>query len=160
MRTTLRLSAIDFVDGTPVLDIKPYVGFYDAVPPGVGLRMAPWVPHSPSGAVDDRTREKNTHASGKLSGCSWGTAGAPSRGLTVNFTEQARKDLAALVHLMRFYKHSAVEAEEAVKQVLALDIQDGGAKIRRTRRGDAVDGNAVSSTWPSLLALPFCQQGV
>jgi tRNA-Thr(GGU) m(6)t(6)A37 methyltransferase TsaA len=29
---TLRLEGLDLVDGTPVLDVKPYIAFYDAVP--------------------------------------------------------------------------------------------------------------------------------
>lgn len=36
----LRLSGVDFVDGTPVLDVKPYVAAYDCVP---AAAMAPWV---------------------------------------------------------------------------------------------------------------------
>jgi tRNA-Thr(GGU) m(6)t(6)A37 methyltransferase TsaA len=30
--TTLRLEGLDLVDGTPVLDVKPYIAFYDSVP--------------------------------------------------------------------------------------------------------------------------------
>lgn len=29
---TLRLEGLDLVDGTPVLDVKPYIAFYDAEP--------------------------------------------------------------------------------------------------------------------------------
>lgn len=29
---TLRLEGLDLVDGTPVLDVKPYIAYYDAVP--------------------------------------------------------------------------------------------------------------------------------
>jgi len=42
-RTThLELSGLDLVDGTPVLDIKPYVPTYDA-PPGGVCDLPPWV---------------------------------------------------------------------------------------------------------------------
>ena len=50
----LKLRGVDFVDGTPVLDIKPYVAAYDSVP---SARMAPWVeeaadePSSPGAAL-------------------------------------------------------------------------------------------------------------
>eukprot|EP00941_MAST-03F_sp_MAST-3F-sp1_P002523 g2523.t1 len=37
--STLFLSGIDLLDGTPVLDIKPYVPFYDCIE----ARCAPWV---------------------------------------------------------------------------------------------------------------------
>ena len=36
----LDISGVDFVDGTPVLDIKPYVAAYDSV---LSATMAPWV---------------------------------------------------------------------------------------------------------------------
>ncbi len=36
----LRVRGLDAVDGTPVLDIKPYVPFYDAVP---DAKVPPWV---------------------------------------------------------------------------------------------------------------------
>jgi len=39
---TLQLSGVDLVDGTPVLDVKPYVPQYDA--PADPVRVAPWVP--------------------------------------------------------------------------------------------------------------------
>ena len=29
---TLRLEGLDLIDGTPVLDVKPYIAAYDAVP--------------------------------------------------------------------------------------------------------------------------------
>ena len=29
---TLRLEGLDLVDGTPVLDVKPYIAYYDSVP--------------------------------------------------------------------------------------------------------------------------------
>lgn len=30
--TTLRVEGLDLVDGTPVLDVKPYIAFYDSAP--------------------------------------------------------------------------------------------------------------------------------
>ena len=46
---TLQLSGVDLVDGTPIIDIKPYVPQYDsplAMPGGLGessVRIAPWL---------------------------------------------------------------------------------------------------------------------
>jgi tRNA-Thr(GGU) m(6)t(6)A37 methyltransferase TsaA len=38
-RGVLTLTGVDLVDGTPVIDLKPYVPFYDSVP---GAIVAPW----------------------------------------------------------------------------------------------------------------------
>jgi tRNA-Thr(GGU) m(6)t(6)A37 methyltransferase TsaA len=38
--TELRVRGLDAVDGSPLLDVKPYVPYYDAVD---GARVAPWV---------------------------------------------------------------------------------------------------------------------
>ena len=41
---TLSLSGVDLVDGTPVLDVKPYIPSYDAPRPETGpVRTAAWV---------------------------------------------------------------------------------------------------------------------
>ena len=42
---TLHLSAVDLCDGTPVLDVKPYVPFADSI---VGARVAPWLSEMPT----------------------------------------------------------------------------------------------------------------
>ena len=108
----LNLSGVDFVDGTPVLDIKPYVAAYDSVPTAA---MAPWV-------------EQKAASDSALHGAIE----------SVQFSEQARMQLGEYLEHMRFY--SCVEsAEEAVRQVLSLDIHDGGARARKQRRGEAVD---------------------
>ena len=95
----LNLSGVDFVDGTPVLDIKPYVPAYDSVPMAT---MAPWV-------------EQKAASDTALDGAAGG----------VTFSDEARGQLAAQLGLMRFYS-SVERAEEAVRQVLSLDIHDGG----------------------------------
>ena len=110
----LNLSGVDFVDGTPVLDIKPYVAAYDAVPTAT---MAPWV-------------EQKAASDSALHGAIE----------SVQFSDQARAQLGERLGHMRFY--SCVEsAEEAVRQVLSLDIHDGSARARKQRRGEAVDAD-------------------
>ena len=94
----LNLSGVDFVDGTPVLDIKPYVAAYDSVPTAA---MAPWVEHK--AAVDSALH------------------GAIE---SVQFSDQARAQLGEHLGKMRFYS-SVESAEEAVRQVLSLNIHDG-----------------------------------
>eukprot|EP00045_Choanoeca_perplexa_P005777 m.48460 g.48460 ORF g.48460 m.48460 type:complete len:414 (-) comp13289_c0_seq3:17-1258(-) len=37
----IHLSGVDLVDGTPILDVKPYLPFFDN--PGTQVRVAPWV---------------------------------------------------------------------------------------------------------------------
>lgn len=45
---TLALSGVDLVDGTPVLDVKPYIPSYDVPRPETGpVRTAPWVDPPP-----------------------------------------------------------------------------------------------------------------
>ena len=41
-KTVLNVSGLDLVDGTPILDIKPYVPHYDSVP-SEQVRVPPWV---------------------------------------------------------------------------------------------------------------------
>lgn len=48
---TLRLSGVDLVDGTPVLDIKPYLPQYDAPKSGVPICTAEWVDPPPLNEV-------------------------------------------------------------------------------------------------------------
>lgn len=110
----LNLSGVDFVDGTPVLDIKPYVAAYDSVPMAT---MAPWVEQK-------ATSDSAVH-------------GAIA---SVQFSEPARAQLAQYLQHMRFYSCVA-SAEEAVRQVLSLDIHDGGARARKQRRGETVDAD-------------------
>lgn len=40
----LHLSQHDLIDGTPVLDVKPYLEPYDSVHPPLSSRMPPWIP--------------------------------------------------------------------------------------------------------------------
>ena len=110
----LNLSGVDFVDGTPVLDIKPYVAAYDSVPTAT---MAPWV-------------EQKAASDSALHGAIE----------SVQFSEQAREQLGEQLGHMRFYS-SVESAEEAVRQVLSLDIHDGGARARKQRRGETVDAD-------------------
>jgi hypothetical protein len=108
----LNFSGVDFVDGTPVLDIKPYVAAYDSVPTAA---MAPWVEHK---AASDSALHGAIES--------------------VQFSDQARAQLGEHLGHMRFYS-SVESAEEAVRQVLSLDIHDGSARARKQRRGEAVD---------------------
>ena len=108
----LDISGVDFVDGTPVLDIKPYVAAYDSV---LSATMAPWVEQA---AASDSARH------GALA--------------TVRFSPEARAQLEEKLGRMRFYD-SVAAAEEAVRQVLSLDIHDGGARARKQKRGEEVD---------------------
>lgn len=41
---SLHVSGIDLIDGTPILDVKPYVPFYDSIP---GAKTPEWVIESP-----------------------------------------------------------------------------------------------------------------
>eukprot|EP00501_MAST-03F_sp_TOSAG23-6_P000277 GSMAST32.ASY1.ANO1.283.1 assembled CDS len=63
--STIHLSGIDLIDGTPILDIKPYVTLYDSLD---NACVAPWVQKAfdaPSIVVKKEKRKKNKKKSKK-----------------------------------------------------------------------------------------------
>jgi len=73
LQTYLEVSGLDLVDGTPVLDVKPYVPAYDAPPGATAAVVPPWVaqglatqrPVELSEAADNQLRailENNSNA--------------------------------------------------------------------------------------------------
>ncbi len=49
-RNILRVLGLDAIDGTPILDIKPYVPYYDSVP---NAQVPDWVGQPPPEATED-----------------------------------------------------------------------------------------------------------
>ena len=88
---TLELSGIDLVNGTPVLDIKPYVPFADGHALAAdALSVAPWL------------------------------SAMPTPDLAVQFTPEAEAQLEALAPSLTILK-SASQARAALAEVLAAD---------------------------------------
>jgi len=54
---TLHLSALDLVDGTPILDVKPYIPAYDAPPPDQ-VRCPAWSLPNAAALLDVRVSEE------------------------------------------------------------------------------------------------------
>jgi tRNA-Thr(GGU) m(6)t(6)A37 methyltransferase TsaA len=101
----LRLSGIDLVDGTPVLDIKPYVAAYDAPPPDTNSYTTP----------------------------AWVSKGLETRRHVI-ITDTAKSDLQRILlehqNALEFYGGARESAEDAsrnlllcVEQVLAIDVR-------------------------------------
>ena len=59
-RRCLTLSGIDLVEGTPVVDIKPYVPHYDSIPEAL---VPDWVQNSLTAPMLDVIIEPNAKAS-------------------------------------------------------------------------------------------------
>ncbi|KAJ1624508.1 TsaA-like domain-containing protein [Pavlovales sp. CCMP2436] len=89
--STLYLSGVDLIDGTPIFDVKPYVPIADSLPLEQ-VRVPPWL------------RPET----------------APVSDLEVDITEAAREQIRGLEPALAFFR-SAAEAEEAIKQVLRAD---------------------------------------
>lgn len=89
--STLHLSGVDLVDGTPVFDVKPYVPIADSLPPA-DVSVPYWL------------RPET----------------APVADLEVEITEEARAQIRELEPALAFFR-SAAEAEGAIRQVLRAD---------------------------------------
>jgi tRNA-Thr(GGU) m(6)t(6)A37 methyltransferase TsaA len=89
--TTLHLSGVDLIEGTPIFDIKPYVPIADSLPPGE-VRVPYWL------------RPET----------------APVADLEVDISDEARAQICALERALTFFR-SAAEAEDAIRQVLRAD---------------------------------------
>lgn len=89
--STLYLSGVDLIDGTPVFDVKPYVPIADSLPPG-DVAVPYWL------------RPET----------------APVADLEVEITEAARAQIRKLEPALVFFR-SATEAEDAIRQVLRAD---------------------------------------
>jgi tRNA-Thr(GGU) m(6)t(6)A37 methyltransferase TsaA len=114
----LHFRGADLVDGTPVLDVKPYLRHFECVP---DAREPAWV-----------------HASGEE-----GVGG----GKPVSFTPAVEAALPALLRHTRFYQEgdddagaaegrgaAAASLTAAVAQMLALDMRSGAAAARAKKR--------------------------
>ena len=136
-RTTLHISGIDLVDGTPVLDIKPYVSQYDA---------AGWAPGH------------NTDAAGGVRQPDWIRDGLTLR-REVKFPKHLLDDLSEkFFKKQKFYKTEGA-VETVVKEILSADVRSswhttkaraGGSKApivaaNGTRREDDVTQTTAST---------------
>lgn len=125
---TLHLSGVDLVNNTPVLDIKPYIGRYDAIPDAI---TAEWL------ADTDRSESASTTANEdeKGEGEQEHHDGIQREGrLRVVMTSQALEDLQRYAGSLRFFRDDWQRAQKCIEEVLALDIRTLHMK-RKHREG-------------------------
>jgi len=88
---TLRLSGVDLVDGTPVIDVKPYLPQYDAPQPGAPVSTAEWVDPPPLEDVSFAPEaEAALHETSRLRAARATTAAASGRAATALMSDAAQ----------------------------------------------------------------------
>ena len=109
---TLHIRDVDMLDGTPVLDVKPYVPYTDSVPEARVGWLTPL-------AEDEARPASNADSPGEraISGDARATARDPERGFEVVFEGRAL----AAIEMLRV--EFAVELEAPIRSVLALGPQ-------------------------------------
>ena len=129
---TLHLSGADLIDGTPILDVKPFLPYADAPPPGQAVRAPAWVD---AGGVprlrvvfSDEARRGLRAVCEHAGAASDGDAGGASRpDDEVDDTRDDTRDrsacssVAAAPRALRFFGGQPAEAEAALGQLLAAD---------------------------------------
>ena len=119
---TLVLAGADLIDGTPILDIKPYIPYADAPRPTDAVRAPDWVS---AGAVPrlqvevtDEARAQLRALCGGVVGAGAMVAGAVAAGpaATAPAAQQQKQPLA-----LRFYAGRPEAAEQALVELLQAD---------------------------------------
>lgn len=119
----LHLTGVDFVDGTPVLDIKPYVPFYDCIPEATVPR---WV----SSADDQRVVKVWLNCfESRMSLCLSCSIGQ------VRWSEHAMSLMDTIILPTMHFYHSAAEVIQVISEILQQNIRSGAARSRRRGKG-------------------------
>jgi len=106
---TIHLTGVDMVDGTPVLDIKPYIAQYDS-------------PQSHSGPSPSPSLHVTCPSPGPSPGVSCpGWVGNPDGNLRVIFSNRAETDLANIDMSLCEWLRSQAELRQAIRDILAED---------------------------------------
>ena len=156
----LHLSSIDLVDGTPILDIKPYIPLYEAVPEAT---VPDWVSSAYESAPlatrftrDAEEQLRSIFAAAPPPGPV--VSGAPDASVAsavvsavapAPTSRRAKRALRKKKERVRFY-HTAAELQSAVCDLLALDIRSGATRTRR--RADQAKAAAKASVEASVEA--------
>jgi tRNA-Thr(GGU) m(6)t(6)A37 methyltransferase TsaA len=159
LRNRLYVSGIDLVDGTPIVDMKPFVPYYDSIVPSSSVRLPQWI----STGLEQRR--------------------------VVSFTFESEQQLQKIVksHQLQFYNNiskagriPAHEEEEeeyqcvksCIQQVLQVDVRSvrqtrkarqGAFQAERALCGRVATGTTSSNglldeTEESILQQPLLQQ--
>eukprot|EP00977_Amphora_coffeiformis_P002395 scaffold449_cov184-Amphora_coffeaeformis.AAC.7 len=141
--TCLYISGIDLVDGTPVLDIKPYVAVYDTV--ASPLPPSPPPPQQQEQPDDTATEDDSTNGDYRVP--TWVAQGLQTR-RQVEFTPLALEQLADILHgqnttpnkqqqrrRLEFYDPNELGVvQAAIHQVLSVDVRSAW-QTRKARQG-------------------------
>ena len=128
---TLLLEGVDLVDGTPIIDIKPYIPFADAWPDPSTVRTAYWVPNpstlSEANRVGDSPNEA-THFGqhvGDLQVVFSSTAVDELRKICCDSSKSLSRSATCRVHArtLRFFRNDPERAQAAFSQALASDTR-------------------------------------
>jgi hypothetical protein len=120
----LYLSGVDLVDGTPVLDIKPYLPRYDSLPSAV---VAPWVddPKTTLQISESRPHQQSEEQRHEEEGA--GQGGLSLIAIeSVTWIAEAEAELSRLVsegHLQFYGREEAAMVRQAIGEVLVQDIR-------------------------------------
>jgi tRNA-Thr(GGU) m(6)t(6)A37 methyltransferase TsaA len=161
----LYFDGADLCDGTPILDIKPYVAYADA-PPLASLRVAGW-------AADRGTGPYGTGTATSAWGCRASftpEARASLRAICCTPADDLPAPAAARTRALRFFRGDPDRAEVAFLQTLAADPR---SKYRKEKCAEEMyqveldgidaacrfDGNEVTVERICLRAAPSVQGG-
>lgn len=156
---TLHLSGLDIVDGTPILDIKPYIPSYDVPLISKELSSAQSVSQDPaleqSGVNEIVSSEEHKGGNSASHAPHW-IAGADSAQLNVLFTARAEKDLDFLKRPVQVTKgntlpvHCLVDSENLRRSITDILEADPRSAYRRKKCCDrlyyfSIDGCHVTA---------------
>jgi tRNA (Thr-GGU) A37 N-methylase len=147
MNRRLLLSGVDLVEGTPVVDIKPYVPHYDSIP---SAAVPEWVQNSLAAPMLDVVIEPSARA--VMAEEVALVVGAGGFNSSSNKKKTTKKEVGAL----RVY-NSVDALERAVTEMLRLDINSGRTsnKVKRRGEGDVEESAAVRIFYTVLDGLKF-----
>ena len=139
--TCLYISGIDLVDGTPVLDIKPYVAVYDTVPPSPPSRPQPEQQQEQPSNGTCATSEHDVTNNYRVP--EWVEQGLQTR-RTVDFAPKAVTQLTEIIMhgnshnkqpRLEFYNaNELATVQEAIYQVLSVDVRSAW-QTNKARQG-------------------------
>jgi tRNA-Thr(GGU) m(6)t(6)A37 methyltransferase TsaA len=148
LTTVLDISGLDLVDGTPVLDIKPYVSTYDAVPLPAEYEME----DAFGSSSDASTTSRNHHVP------SWVSNGLTrSKNRSAHVTDSAKDDLLRILtknpNALEFYGGKRERFEQsfagvlaAIQQVLSVDVRSQWQTRKQKRKASVKDNNCSTCT--------------
>ena len=134
----LNISGLDLVDGTPVLDIKPYVPNYDSIADMESLRLPPWV----SGGLETKRPVRISHVAQQEL-----RAILTRDPFSLDFYGPHRGDGCIM--------ETAARVQECIEQVLAMDVRSAYQTSKaRSGKSQAERAERVRTVMATTTTLP------